>query len=81
LLAREEDDDMIHTSASSTKASTLMLDAAAAIDEIAAELAALHDDWRATGAPGPATDWLAGVLHRLGYWNARLTDGGHAAHA
>ena len=47
-------------------------DAAITIDTIAAELAGLHDHWQLIGAPPESVTWLAGVLYRLGYLNARL---------
>jgi hypothetical protein len=49
-----------------------LLEAATTIDTIAAELAGLHDHWQLTGAPPESISWLAGVLYRLGYLNARL---------
>lgn len=51
----------------------LMRAAAEGIDHVALALLAMHEQWRDTGAPADALDWLCNLTTELGWWSGRLS--------
>jgi hypothetical protein len=51
----------------------LMRAAAAGIDHVAQALLAMHQQWKRSGAPADALDWLSDLTGELGWWSGRLT--------
>ena len=54
----------------------LMLDAAEGINDVATALLAMHEQWRAAGAPEHALKWISDLATTLGWWSGRLTGAG-----
>lgn len=59
---------------------SLILGAAAALDDIGGELHGLRDGWVANGADPTALAWLDALIAKAGWWNGRLTAGADSAH-
>lgn len=59
---------------------SLILGAAAALDDIGDELIGLREGWSANGADPVALAWLDGLIAKAGWWSGRLTAGAESTH-
>lgn len=54
---------------------SLLIEGSDALDEVAAQLTALHDAWTRDRAADSSLDWLAGLIANLNWWSGRLLGG------
>ena len=54
---------------------SLLMEASEGLDQVAAELAGLHESWASAGAARAPLNWLAGLIADLNWWSGRMLGG------